>query len=291
MAMRTTLLLGLVLGLGMIGATAPGQVQIHEFVAKNVTGIQDEMNEYEDWLEIANLGVTAFDLSEFYLTDDLLNPTKWKIPQGTIIPPGGTLLVWADEDGQDGPYHANFKLDKEGEEIGLVAKDGITVVDSVQFGQQTEDMSTGRIVGQDLWVLFPVPTPRALNRPEPCGNLAIDGRNSRFNPGGQITAVSGPRLGQLARYQVVNAPAGTPGVIALATLAFHANAGNLGVLLVHPATMAMFPIATGSQGTADFSVPVPNVAALAGVTFYLQAFVSNGTTGGFTAGLITRVCI
>jgi hypothetical protein len=287
--MRSMLLLAFVLTLVWPRA-AGGQVQIHEFLAKNVAGIQDEKGDYEDWLEIVNLGSAAVDISGYHLTDDLLNPSKWKIPAATIIPAGQTLLFWADEEQSEGPYHTNFKLDKEGEEIGLVAPDAKTVVDSVKFGQQTADVSTGRIVGQDLWVTFPTPTPRALNQPEPCGNLAINARDSTPNPGGDLDATSGPKVGQLARYRVTQARPSTAGMLALGLSPFYFDTGGSGVLFIHPGVMVLFPVATDAQGTAEFPIAIPNVGALAGVTFYLQAFVHDGTSGGLTAGLITRIC-
>ena len=49
-----------------------------------------------------------------YLTDDLANPTKWRIPSGyssqTTMPAGGFVVFWADEEPAEGPLHANFKL-------------------------------------------------------------------------------------------------------------------------------------------------------------------------------------
>jgi len=288
--MRLTLLFGFLLPLALWNAAASAQVLIHEFLAKNVTGIQDEMNDYEDWVELVNLGATAVDISGFHLTDDLTNPAKWIIPASTVIPAGGTLLFWADEEQSEGPYHTNFKLDKEGEEIGLVATDGKTLVDSVKFGQQVPDISTGRIVGHDIWVTFPAPTPRALNRPEPCGNLVINARDANPNPGGDIEATSGPKVGQLARYQVTAAPPSTGGMIAFGLSPFYFDTGGSGVLFVHPGIMMLFPIASDPQGTATFPIPVPNAGALAGITFYVQAFVHDGQNGGLTAGLISRIC-
>lgn len=287
--MRFMMIAALILLLGFLAATAPGQVLIHEFLAKNVAGIKDEKGEFEDWLELANLGASAVDISDFYLTDDLLNLTKWQIPKGTIVPPGGVLLFWADEDQLDGPYHTNFKLDKEGEEIGFVAKDGTTLIDSVKFGQQATDISQGRLVGFNIWVTFPAPTPRARNQPEPCGNLMYNGQDDKANPG-EVTAVQGPKVGQMATFRVQNIPASTTGVLAFSTLPFHAGVGSAGVLLINPGAMLLFPLTSNSQGIADFNIPIPGVSVLAGVTFYFQGFFLSGASGGLTGGLISRIC-
>ena len=274
---------------GFLTTTAPAQVLIHEFVAKNVAGIKDEMGEYEDWIELVNLGSSAVDISDFYLTDDLTRLNKWVIPKGTLIAPGGTLLFWCDEDQEQGPYHTNFKLDKEGEEIALVNKDGTTIIDSHKFGQQAPDISQGRLVGFNIWVTFPDPTPRSQNQPMPCGNLKINGHDANTNSG-DVISMQGPKVGQTAVFRTQNTPANTAGFFALAVLPYSASMGNLGTLLVNPAATLLFPINTNSSGLADFQIPLPNISALAGSTFYLQSFVYDGQNGGLTAGLITRIC-
>jgi len=72
-----------------------------------------------------------------------------------IIEPGGHLLFWADNDEEQGPNHTNFKLDKEGEYVGLYDRDGVTLIDGLSFGQQYEDVSYGRLPdGNDNWVFF-----------------------------------------------------------------------------------------------------------------------------------------
>ena len=86
--MRLTLLFGFLLAPAFSNAAASAQVLIHEFLAKNVTGIQDEMSDYEDWIELANLGATAVDISGFHLTDDLTNPCfifKTEHPASLVI--------------------------------------------------------------------------------------------------------------------------------------------------------------------------------------------------------------
>ena len=114
--------------------TGGNGVFINEFLAKNNTINMDEANEYEDWIELYNGNASAVDVSGAYLTDDLSDLMKWPIPTGTIIDPGDTLLVWADDEPGDGPMHATFKLGASGEEIALVDTDGSTVLDYFIFG-------------------------------------------------------------------------------------------------------------------------------------------------------------
>jgi hypothetical protein len=143
---------------------------INEFMASNSrsSGIKDPQNEYDDWIEIYNFGSAPINLAGMYLTDDLANSTKWQIPSGypaqTTIPAGGFVVFWADEDTQDGPLHANFKLSAGGEALGLYDSDGSTAIDTLTFGTQTTNIAYGRDPnGIDNWRFFPTPTPGAVN--------------------------------------------------------------------------------------------------------------------------------
>jgi len=145
-----------------------GVLFINEFMADNETIIADETGAFEDWIELYNGGEDELDLSGLYMTDDLLVPTMWMIPDGTIIAAGGYLLIWADSDAADGPLHADFKLGAGGEEIGLYATDGATLIDSIVFGDQAPDVSMGRIPdGGEDWQYLSTPTPEAANVADP----------------------------------------------------------------------------------------------------------------------------
>src|SRR6185369_1752771 len=120
------------------------------------------------------------DIGGFYLTDTRDNKLQWRIPNGTVIPGGGHLLVWADNDGgqngtgTNGDLHAGFNLAKGGEAIGLYAVIGTNVieVDYVAFGEQTTDVSEGRYPDGALTIsALSSITPRAPNAP-PAGGGA-----------------------------------------------------------------------------------------------------------------------
>jgi len=75
--------------------------------------------------------------------------------ESVIIEGGGYLLFWADNDEEQGPTHTNFKLDRDGEYVGLYDKDGATLIDGISFGPQDGDVSYGRLPdGNDNWVFF-----------------------------------------------------------------------------------------------------------------------------------------
>jgi hypothetical protein len=137
---------------------------INELMASNSGIIQDPQGQYDDWIEIYNDDSSPLDVSGMYLTDDLENPAKWQFPASTTIPAGDYIIVWADGDTTDRGLHANFKLDADGEEIGLFDVDGTTLIDSITFSEQTGDVSYGRFPDafDDLY-LFATPTPGEEN--------------------------------------------------------------------------------------------------------------------------------
>jgi hypothetical protein len=141
---------------------------INEFMASNNDFIQDPEGDYDDWIEIHNYGAEAIDIGGMYLTDNLSVPTKWQIPDNdpvlTTIPAGGYLLIWADGDTADTGLHANFKLDADGEEIGLFGSDGAALIDNITFPEQTTDISYGCYPdANDDQRFFGFPSPAAQN--------------------------------------------------------------------------------------------------------------------------------
>ncbi|MCP4569261.1 MAG: hypothetical protein GY841_16930 [FCB group bacterium] len=138
---------------------------INEFMAINDSVIQDETGTYEDWVEIYNPGPDPVEMGGLFLTDELTNTTQWSFPDTTLAA-GGFLLVWCDNDEEDGPLHTNFKLNGDGEEIGLFNRltAGNGEIDSYAFGVQTTDTSEGRQSdGGEPWVFYDDPTPGASN--------------------------------------------------------------------------------------------------------------------------------
>jgi hypothetical protein len=131
-------------------------IVINEVLASNATTTKDPQGQYDDWIELYNYGNTAVDVGGMYLSDNLEQPTMWQIPASnpaaTTIPAGGYLLIWADNDTADAGLHANFQLGAGGDDIGLFAADGSTLIDSISFGEQRTDISFGRFpdAGSDL---------------------------------------------------------------------------------------------------------------------------------------------
>ncbi len=140
---------------------AEAQLYINEFMVSNTRTIKDpDFNEDADWIEIYNAGDKEINLNGYLLTDNLKIPAKWVI-QDVKIAPKGFVVFWADD--YNTGLHTNFKLAAEGEEIGLFAPNQ-TLVDSVIFGIQHPDISTGRNhENPEIWGRFNQPTPGSAN--------------------------------------------------------------------------------------------------------------------------------
>lgn len=152
----------------------PPPVVINEFQADNEStlcglGAPDDC---PDWIELYNPGPGPIDLGGRYLTDDLDNPIKFRIADGVIIPVGGHLLFYADGSPERGPLHANFKLRKDGESVGLFDIDAADnhPIDTYAFGLQPADGSEGRCPDGNTWAFFATPTPGEAN---PCGTMPL----------------------------------------------------------------------------------------------------------------------
>ena len=156
---------------------------INEFMAYNTSTVQDPQGEYEDWVEIYNLGPDAVNLDEFSLTDDLTEPYKWNFPD-TLLSTNDCIVVWCDGDLGDPGLHTNFSLLSDGGEIGIFM-DSTTccsMADSIHFGAQSMDISYGRICdGGPQWDYFIYPSPGATNM-DSVRNLTvhIDGSGVRL---------------------------------------------------------------------------------------------------------------
>lgn len=158
-----TLLLASTLNTGLSQPNDHSHLVINEFMADNGITIAGPSGNTPDWIELYNTGTQTIDLTGMYLTDDLADPTCWQFPEGTKIEPGEYLLIFADRNG--GGTMAAFGLNANGEEIGLFDSDGITLIDSVHFVKQIQDVSYGRIPnGGSNWNYLTTATPGYSNQ-------------------------------------------------------------------------------------------------------------------------------
>ena len=263
--------------------TGASDALINEFVAKNNVGVRDEAMQFEGRIELHNKGATPVVVSGMYLTDDLTKPTKWKIPTGPSIPPGATLLVWCDEDSVDGPLHANFKLGAGGEEIGLFAIDGATLLGSTRFGSQQADIATGRLLdGGQPWVTFPSPSPRQPNELGACGTRSYSALDPRWH---RLTrALTGlPKIGTSPALTVAGGPPSGSSVLLLDAWFGYVDLtfGPLALLLDPNQLVGPFTLPLDSTGAGRVVLPIPNCGSIPGTKANLQQFAVDGA--GLTA--------
>ena len=103
-----------------------------------------------------------------YFTDTPDDDSPYLIPSSdpssTTIQPGGYLLLWCDDDQEQGALHVSKKLSKGGESIILIDKDGSSVITSYTYETQSTDVSMGRDPNNiDSWIFFDNPTPGSSN--------------------------------------------------------------------------------------------------------------------------------
>lgn len=121
----------------------PNGVVINEFMAQNASSVADEAGDFDDWIELYNNNSSEVNLSGYYISDKIDNVIKWQIPQGTIIPANGYLIIWADEEQEEGALHCNFRLSVLGETITLTNPNN-EIIDQVIFTEQETDKSSAR---------------------------------------------------------------------------------------------------------------------------------------------------
>jgi len=123
--------------------TSNADVVINELMASNDSAASDEEGEFDDWVEIYNTGTTSIDLSNWTLTDDINELDKFTFAEGTIFNADSYLVVWADNDSEQGALHAEFKLSADGETVYLL-NEAQELVDSVAFPTATTDVAYAR---------------------------------------------------------------------------------------------------------------------------------------------------
>jgi len=159
------------------------RVFINEVLSSNLSTNPDMVDfaSFSDWIELYNDENVAVNVGGYYLSDDVTLPMKWQIPSNIVIPAKGFYLIWADEfNNVPGNTltrnwwpnnirfttkwcHTNFKLNKDGETIGLYGTGG-TLIDSVSLLGQITDVSFGRQPdGSSNWKYFGEPSPLNSN--------------------------------------------------------------------------------------------------------------------------------
>ncbi|MDB4808549.1 CotH kinase family protein [Verrucomicrobiales bacterium] len=198
--MRSFLVFLLLFNIGLARSSA---FVITEFMAINDALHADEQGEFDDWVEVYNPEDAPQDLGGLYLSNDREDPTLWRLPGDTVIAPLGRLLIWLDNDPEQGPLHAPLRLSGAGGVVILTDRDGETLLDEIEYPAQHPDIAFGRAAPEAEATIFLLrPTPGEPN--DPTGVFAIGGVNySRpagvFNEAFEVT-LSTETEGGVIRY-------------------------------------------------------------------------------------------
>ena len=167
-------------------------VVISEFMASNVSTLEDEDGDYSDWIELFNAGQSPADLDGWSLTDDPLNPTKWVFPP-IVLPPRSFLIVFAS--GKDRrnpalPLHTGFKLAMEGGHLALLDAAQSIVWEYATYPAQVDDFSYGLKQSASIAPLVEAGAPaRALVPAD--SSVDASWRNVGFSDAGWVAGTTG----------------------------------------------------------------------------------------------------
>jgi len=143
----------------------PSDVRLNELMTVNTSSLSDGAGDNDPWLEIYNLGPGTVNLTDFYLTDDAGNPTKWALPAQNLSD-GDFTLLWLDGETVEGEDHVSFLPQALGGTLYLYYSSGgtTTLIDSVSYPALTENKSLIRIGSSgSQWLVTDRATSRAEN--------------------------------------------------------------------------------------------------------------------------------
>lgn len=145
-------------------------IRLNEVMPLNNSFLADAAGDFGDWVEITVVGSQPRYLGNHFLTDRLTEPRRWRLPDVTLDP-GSHLLIWCDDDPEEGPLHAPFTLEGSGDALYVMADDGGAprILDAVQWGALPPNVSWARVPdGMGTWTACaastdPPPTPGGAN--------------------------------------------------------------------------------------------------------------------------------
>lgn len=182
-----------VLGFININAQSVYDLRINEVMLFNKTNYIDSYGERSAWVELVNTGYNSVNVAGCYLTNDITEPTKYRIPSVdpiTLIPRQQYLVFFANGKSVHGTLHLNFTLDSSNRFIALFAPDGRTLIDSITLPIIDVDKSFARMPnGKGEWQVSELATPNSTNElfvvRETTGERFV-----KFDPYGLIMALT-----------------------------------------------------------------------------------------------------
>lgn len=164
---RIAFTVGFIIAGFIASAQSTKDLRINEILINNTSNYEDNFGERSAWIEIFNSAYNKVNIGGCYLTDDINNPTKYRIPKNdpnTSIPTRYFVIFWADGKTTHGTFHLNFKLDSTSRFIALFEADGKTLIDSLSIPNLDANSAFGRESdGEAKWMVLDKTTPMATN--------------------------------------------------------------------------------------------------------------------------------
>jgi hypothetical protein len=159
-----------------VGVSRP-PLEISEIVPVNLTGLFDEGGGRPDWVEIRNTSSQPVSLAGIGLGPKFFGDgERFALTNRATLAAGEHLVVFADSKPSQGPWHAPFRLDREGETLvltGTTPTGGRYLIDAVTYAPQSPDRAWARQGAGGPWVESE-PTPRAGNISTPWRSVILE---------------------------------------------------------------------------------------------------------------------
>ncbi len=135
-------------------------IYINEYMIHNQRNNYSIDGNYYDFLEIYNNSNQDLKLNNIYLSDNLDELNKYKLPNVTIKKDSYLLVYLSDISSlTENEIIANFKLSNQDEY--LIISNGKKVIDKVKIVELADNISYGKV--HDTWYYFTKPTPGSIN--------------------------------------------------------------------------------------------------------------------------------
>jgi hypothetical protein len=165
-------------------------VVINELLADSGSGAPD-------WIEIQNRTASAIDIGGWFLSDSAVDPSKYRIPAGTMIPPGGHVVFYEDlhfgQDSIDPGRIVPFALSENGETVFISSAEDDELTDyqsNESFGPSVLGETLGNYykISSNVWnfVALASPTPGMPNSGPRVGPVVVS--EIHYQPGGSGNA-------------------------------------------------------------------------------------------------------
>ncbi len=180
------------------------RLYINEVCPDNKYGIVDSYGDRSDWVELYNPSDYPAYLSDYFLSDDVADPMKWRLPEVTLLPGEYVLVFLSGNETIGDEIHASFKLSKTEGGVWLSCLNGMTQDCLSVPGDLVSNASVGRNESLEIRY-YAAPTPGEANTTygfEKSASILSFDPNSLYIS--EVLAVTAPRSSGSDWVEIVN---------------------------------------------------------------------------------------